>query len=92
VPFTYAFIVPVNKKLIEKMNSLSSASLDDKAIEQGVAEGETTHALIDKWATLNVVRAMFLAVGTICATLAAVDKRETVAFGNIGLATGANRL
>jgi hypothetical protein len=55
VPFTFAFIAPVNNKLIEKMNELSSASLEDKAVEAGVAEGETTHALLDKWATLNLL-------------------------------------
>jgi hypothetical protein len=92
VPFTLAFIAPVNNKLIEKMNALSSAPLEDKAVEQGIAEEETTHALIDKWATLNVVRAVFLVAGTLCTTLAVVDKRESVAFGNIGLATGANRM
>lgn len=92
MPFTLAFIAPVNEKLIEKMNSLASASLEDKAVEKGVAEGETTHALIDKWATLNVVRAVFLVAGTLCATLAAVDKREAVGFNDIGFATGANRI
>jgi hypothetical protein len=92
VPFTFAFIAPVNNKLIEKMNELSSASLDDKAVEAGVAEGETTHALLDKWATLNLARAVFIAVGAICATVAAVDKREVVGFQGIGLASGANRM
>ena len=74
------------------MNSLASTSLEDKAVEQGVAEGETTHALIDKWATLNVVRAAFLVAGSLCATLAAVDKRELVGFNDFGFATGANRM
>lgn len=92
VPFTFAFIKPVNDKLIEKMKSLSSASLEDKAVEDGVAEGETTHALIDKWATLNLARAVFLAVGALCTTLAAVDKREAIGFGDIGLSSGANRM
>jgi uncharacterized membrane protein len=92
VPFTIAFIAPINEKLIEKMDSLASTSLEDKAVEKGVAEGETTHALIDKWATLNVVRAGFLVAGTLCATIAAVDKSETVGFNNVGFASGANRI
>lgn len=92
MPFTLAFIAPVNEKLIEKRDSLASTSLEGKAIEQGVAEGETTHALIDKWATLNVVRAGFLVAGTLCATIAAVDKRETIGFNSLGFATGANRM
>lgn len=92
VPFTFAFIVPVNNKLIEKMNSLSSASLEDKAVEANVAEGETTHALLDKWATLNLARAALIAGGAICAALAASDKREIVGFKEVGLASGANRM
>jgi DMSO reductase anchor subunit len=71
---------------------MASASLDDKAVEAGVAEAETTHALIDKWATLNLARTVLLAAGTICATLAAVDKREVVSFSSVGLGTGANRM
>jgi len=64
--------VPVNNKLIEKMNSLASSSLDDKAVEAGVAEGETTHALIDRWATLNLARAALVAAGSLCTVLAVV--------------------
>jgi hypothetical protein len=92
VPFTFAFIRPINNKLIEKKDSLASASLEDKAVEQGVAEGETTHALIDKWATLNLARAVFLAAGALCTTLAAVDKREVISFSDVGLRSGANRM
>lgn len=71
-PFTILFIKPVNDKLIAKMNELASASLEDKAVEQGVAEGENTHALIDRWAVLNVVRAGFLVAGMGCAVGGAV--------------------
>jgi hypothetical protein len=92
VPFTFAFIRPINNKLIEKKNSMASASLDDKAVEAGVAEGETTHALIDKWATLNLVRTVFLAAGALCVSLAAVDKREAVGFSSVGFGTSANRM
>lgn len=74
VPFTVAFMKPVNDKLIERMEMLASASLEDKTIEVGVREEETTKALIDRWATLNMVRAVPIVVGTVCAVLAAVDK------------------
>jgi hypothetical protein len=91
VPFTFAFIAPINNKLIEKKESMASASLEDKTVEQGLAEGETTHALIDKWATLNLARAIFLAAGALCTTIAAVDKKDTISFSHIGLTSGANR-
>jgi hypothetical protein len=92
VPFTVLFIAPINDKLIAKMHDMESASLEDMAIEKGVAEAETTHALIDKWATLNVARAVFIAAGALCAAVAAGDKRESIAFGGIGLQSGANRI
>jgi hypothetical protein len=92
VPFTFLFIAPVNDKLTAKMHEMDSASLEDTAIEKGVAEGETTHALIDKWATLNVARAVFIAAGALCAAIAAGDKTESVAFGGIGFQSGANRM
>ncbi|KAH7371693.1 hypothetical protein BKA66DRAFT_181583 [Pyrenochaeta sp. MPI-SDFR-AT-0127] len=92
VPFTFAFIVPTNNKLIAKKDELASASLDDKAIEANVAQGETVHALIDKWALLNLGRAALIFAGSLCAVLAALNKREIVGFKEIGLANGANRL
>ncbi|KAL5113626.1 hypothetical protein ACEQ8H_008491 [Pleosporales sp. CAS-2024a] len=92
VPFTFLFIVPVNKQLMEKKDSMAAASLEDKAIEQGVPAGETTHGLIDKWAMLNLARAVFLAAGALCTTVAAVSKREVVGFGDFGLQSGANRI
>jgi hypothetical protein len=92
VPFTFVFIAPLNDKLTEKMNEMDGASLEDLAVERGVAQGETTHALIDKWATLNVARAAFIAVGALCAAVAAGDKREGVSFGGVALRSGADRM
>lgn len=92
IPFTLIFIAPTNNKLIEKMNSMAGASLEDKAVEKNVAKGETVHALIDKWATLNLARAVLIGAGAICAVVAAVDKREVFGFSGIGLRSGANRM
>lgn len=61
-------------------------------MEAGVSSAETTHALIDKWATLNMARACLVGVGSILAAWAAVDKREAVGADHISLVTGANRL
>ncbi|KAH6633714.1 hypothetical protein C7974DRAFT_177096 [Boeremia exigua] len=92
VPFTFAFIVPLNKKLEARMRQLESTSLEDKAVEAGVAEAETTHALIDRWGVLNLARAGLIAAGVLCTVVAALDKREVVGFSSVGLASGANRL
>lgn len=76
IPFTLAFIKPTNDKLFAKKEELASASLEDKAVEANVAQGETVHALIDKWATLNLARAVLVGAGAICAVLGAL-KHET---------------
>lgn len=72
MPFTFAFIVPTNKKLFAKRDQLAAASLEDKAVEVGVTQEETVHALIDKWGTLNLARAVIVGTGALCAILAAV--------------------
>lgn len=92
VPFTLAFLKPTNDKLFEKETSLAGTSLDDKAAEAGVTSGETTHALIDKWAMLNLARAAITGVGAIFAIWAALDKRETGGYNSVGLTSGANRM
>lgn len=92
IPFTIAFIVPTNNKLEARMRQLESTSLEDKAVEAGVAEAETTHALIDKWGVLNLVRAGIIAAGVLCTVVAALDKREVVGFGGVALRSGANRM
>jgi hypothetical protein len=92
IPFTLLFIKPTNEKLFAKKDELASASLIDKTIEAGVAEGENVHALMDKWATLNLARAVPVAVGAICAVLAALNKREIVGFKEIAVGSGANRM
>lgn len=71
VPFTIFFIVPTNNKLFAKRDELAASSLEDKAVEKNVVGGETVHALIDKWATLNLARAMLVGAGAICAIVAA---------------------
>jgi hypothetical protein len=92
IPFTLAFINPTNKKLLEKRQALAATTEEDKTAELGVAKEETVHALLDKWATLNLVRALVIGVGSALATWAAVSKLEIVAFSEAGLRSGANRL
>lgn len=72
------------------MEQVKSKSLGDKASESRSAETETTHALIDKWGVLNLVRAGIVAAGVLCTVMAALDKREIVDFGALALKSGAN--
>jgi hypothetical protein len=84
--------MPTNDKLTERMNALASTSLEDKAAEAGIAEAETTHALLDKWGVLNLARTLLIAAGSLCTIVAALDKREVVGLSGISLGSGANRM
>jgi len=64
---------PYNRKLLEKADSLASTSLEDAGAEAGVSKDETVHALLDKWATLNLVRALASGIAAISAAWAALD-------------------
>lgn len=77
---------------MEKERSLAATSLEDKAAEAGVTSGETTHALLDKWAMLNLARAAITGVGAVLAIWAALDRQEVVAFTETAITTGANRI
>jgi hypothetical protein len=85
-------MAPTNNKLHEKRRALAATSAEDKTAEVGVAQEETVHALLDKWATLNLARALIMGVGSALATWAAVSKLEIVGFGGVRLRSGANRL
>jgi hypothetical protein len=92
VPYTLLVMLPTNDALVEKTQSLAGSSLDDKSVEVGVQSGETVNALLDRWATLNLVRAAITGVGAVCAIWAALDKREAVGASSFGFTTGANRI
>jgi len=84
-------MVPTNNTLISRSETLATVDIQDKTVEAGVRKEETVHALIDKWATLNMGRALISLVGAVAMTWAAVDKLEVVG-GKWGLGSGADRL
>ena len=42
--------------------------------ERGVSKNQTVHYLVDKWATLNLGRALVTGLAAILATVAAMEK------------------
>ncbi|KAF2274918.1 uncharacterized protein EI97DRAFT_459871 [Westerdykella ornata] len=80
IPYTFAFIVPTNKKLYEKLRSLATTGLEDKAAEVGVAKKETVNALLDKWATLNLIRALLAGAGAVLAAWGTVSHLQETVF------------
>ncbi|OCK77577.1 hypothetical protein K432DRAFT_384580 [Lepidopterella palustris CBS 459.81] len=92
IPYTLLLMLPTNKKLVEKSDSLASTELTDKAAEAGIAKEETVHALIDKWATFNLGRAILAGIGALCATYAVLARIDVVGVQEVGLTGGADRL
>lgn len=98
IPFTLTVMGPLNKKLFKRADTFTGTfagkSLTDTDAEKGVSKEETTHALVDKWGTLNLVRAVLAGAGAICALWAVVGKGEIQAFGvrGLGIGLGADRM
>ncbi|KAL1296962.1 hypothetical protein AAFC00_004562 [Neodothiora populina] len=87
IPYTVFAMGTVNKKLSDKASSLT-----DAAAESGIAQEETAHALVDKWATLNLIRSFLPLVATVCAAWASVDNYEILGLASLSLRSGANRM
>ena len=92
IPYTILLMKPINSKLLSKANSLAAATITDAAVETGVAKEETTHALVDKWATLHLGRALLAATAAVSAAWATISAVDVIGFEKIGLTTGADRL
>ncbi|KAJ4360702.1 uncharacterized protein N0V89_001269 [Didymosphaeria variabile] len=88
VPFTLLVLKPINDKLFAKADALA---LDEKA-EVGVAQEETTKALIERWTKGHLVRTVITGAGAILAIWAALDKSDTGSVAGLSFGTGANRL
>jgi hypothetical protein len=76
IPYTILFLNSYNTKLLAKADSLASTSLEDTAVEAGVAKEETVHSLVDAWATLNLGRALITATAAVAAAWAALIPDE----------------
>lgn len=85
-------MMETNIKLIDKADSLAMTELTDKAAEAGIRQEETTHALVDKWATLNMGRAGLVLIGTLCGVWGTLTKMDVLSVTKVGLASGADRL
>jgi hypothetical protein len=71
-PYTYAFMLPTNHKLFEKVEETKELAKTERVTEVGMPKNETAHALVDKWALLNLGRTALLVASTVCATWSAL--------------------
>ena len=69
-PWTRIVMWPTNTKLFKKYAEMNNLSIEDKATEVGLAKGESTKELVDRWGSLNFARGMFPLVGAVLGTWA----------------------
>jgi hypothetical protein len=91
VPYTFAVIRPTNDALKKKAASASSAAVGEAAA-QLKGEEDNTHALVDRWATLNLVRGLVSLSAALIGAWASLGAVEVVAVESIEFIAGANRL
>ena len=57
--------MPTNRKLHIKHGEMKGLDVGEKATEVGLAKGESTKELVDKWGVLNVGRGLFPLLGAV---------------------------
>lgn len=88
------FLKPINEILLAKAQSLDK---DPDATSlfgtpgEGRASNQSVHELVDRWATVNLGRALLSGIGAVLAVWAAVDRVEVVG-ASLGSRSGADRL
>ena len=70
IPYSAYFLAPVNEKLEAKASSLELGSM----AEVGLEREQTTHWLVDRWATLNLGRAVIVGMAGLVGTWAALGE------------------
>ena len=72
IPYTLTAMASTNNKLANKAEETSALKAEDKIVEIGLG-GESAHQLLDKWATLNLGRAIMLATAAAISTWATLQ-------------------
>lgn len=80
IPYSYIFLHPTDVALKAKAESLANTSITDTAAEVGIAKEETTHALVDKWATINLGRAVLGFAGAACSVWATLGRVDVIRY------------
>lgn len=80
----------IDREITEKCSSAASEAAGEAAA--AADKGDNLHGLIDRWATMNLGKAVLAGVGALCGAWAVIDKVDVVNFERLGLASGANRL
>lgn len=89
IPYTLVFMNSTNQKLLEKADTLAASDAEEEV--KGGQE-ETTHVLVDRWATLNLVRGVISATAGVLALWASLQPVEVVGIAGFEFVGGADRL
>lgn len=80
IPFSYIFLHPTDVALKARAESFANTSITDTDAEVGIAKEETTHALVDKWATINLGRAILGFAGAACSVWATLGRVDVIRY------------
>ncbi|GME26175.1 hypothetical protein GTA08_BOTSDO03614 [Neofusicoccum parvum] len=80
IPYSFIFLRPTDEALLAKAESFATTSITDTAVEVGVAKEETTHVLVDKWATINLGRAVLGFAGAACSVWATLGRVDVIRY------------
>lgn len=64
-PYTVFGMMSTNQKLFKKHDEMKGLDVGEKAMEVGLAKGESAKELVDRWGILNVGRGVFPLVGAV---------------------------
>ena len=71
VPYSFLFLHPLSEKLVQRSEDFAGMAVTETVSEEGE---ETTHALVDKWATVNLGRMVLSGVAAVMGLWAALDR------------------
>jgi Domain of unknown function (DUF1772) len=92
MPYTLLVMMPTNN-LLEKRTESSVAAVKGEAEAEVKGGQESTHALVDRWASLNLVRGLISGAAAVLALWASLPGPvEVVAIESFEFVSGANRL
>lgn len=64
-PYTVFGMMPTNRKLFRRHDEMRELDVGEKATEVGLAKGESTKELVDKWGVWNLGRGLLPLVGAV---------------------------
>ena len=83
MPYTVAILKPLTDKINARAEEYAKATPEEIEAEEsaGLRKEETVHALVDKWASLNLIRSGIIMAASLSAIWASLESLEVVGLG-----------